>query len=245
MLLNGKLKNQFLVFMIRRLNFFLRNYIGFSKKESRGFVLVIPLMMVLYFIPSAYEKLIDRNREGVWIGYQDKADSMVKAGWVPNLSWRQEDKENLKADTTKKQSSPSRNRNVGFNKLSFSDADSVLLQVVPGIGPAMASRLVKFRENAGGLYEKEQLLDVYGMTPELMDRVFDYFVFSPVINRKLPINGSDVATLATHPYINYGAAKVIVAYREQHGPFEKAEDLLKIKIFNEDWVQRLAPYLEF
>lgn len=201
--------------------------------------------MVLYFIPFSYEKLLDRKQEGVWIAYQDKSDSMVKAGWVPNLSWRQEGKENLTADTTKKQSSPSRNRNVGFNKLPFSDADSVLLQVVPGIGPAMASRLVKFRENAGGLYEKEQLLDVYGMTPELMDRVFDYFVFSPGINRKLSINDSDVVTLATHPYINYGAAKVLVAYREQHGPYLNPEDLLKIKILNEEWVHRIAPYLEF
>jgi DNA uptake protein ComE-like DNA-binding protein len=38
---------------------------------------------------------------------------------------------------------------------------------------------------------------------------------------------------------------VIVAYREQHGLYTQADDLLKIKIFNEEWLERLKPYLEF
>lgn len=90
-----------------------------------------------------------------------------------------------------------------------------------------------------------QLLDVFGMSPEVMERVFDYFEFSPGIYRKVAINEWDASTLANHPYITYGAAKVIVAYRTQHGPYQQAEDLMKVKIFTEDWVEKVKPYLEF
>lgn len=148
-------------------------------------------------------------------------------------------------DTIKKAVLVSRQRNPGFNKLDFNEADSVVLQIVPGIGQTMASRIVKFRENLGGLHLKEQLLDVYGMTPELVEKLFDHFEFSPGVTRMIPINQVSVQDLAKHPYISYGAAKVIIAYREQHGAYRRPDDLLQIKIFNQEWVDRLAPYLEF
>jgi DNA uptake protein ComE-like DNA-binding protein len=38
---------------------------------------------------------------------------------------------------------------------------------------------------------------------------------------------------------------VIVAYRLQHGGYQAAADLLGIKIFKSDWVEKIAPYLRF
>jgi len=152
------------------------------------------------------------------------------------LSWRQLRKKVFSYESPK---SPE------LNKLSFSDADSIVLQIVPGIGPTMAGRIVKFRENLGGLHQKQQLLEVYGMKAEVMDLLYTHFEFSPGVSKKIKINDLDVAELAKHPYINYGTAKVMVAFREQHGKYVSAEDLLKIKIFNEEWLQRLRPYLEF
>jgi DNA uptake protein ComE-like DNA-binding protein len=109
----------------------------------------------------------------------------------------------------------------------------------------MAGRIVKFRESIGGLHQKEQILEVYGMTPETMDKLFDQFQFEPGIHKKLKINELDAKSLANHPYISFGEAKVIVAYRAQHGRFENSEGLLSIKIFTKEWVDRLSPYLEF
>jgi competence protein ComEA len=51
--------------------------------------------------------------------------------------------------------------------------------------------------------------------------------------------------LAAHPYISYGEAKVLVAFRTQHGKFISSDDLLKIKIFKTEWVQKIKPYLSF
>lgn len=225
--------------------FFLKSYFGFSKRESRGFVLVIPALIILYLIPSGYDWVLQKKNEEKYLAYSDKIDSLVQAGWKPLQSNYQSQDISSKSDTVKKTNNYQRPKSPQLNKMSFSDADSVVLQIVPGIGQTMAGRVVKFRENIGGLYSKDQLLEVYGMTPEVLEKVFEYFEFVPEIKNKILINQADVNTLAKHPYINYGSAKVIIAFRDQHGPYQSSDDLLKIKIFNAEWVDRLKPYLEF
>jgi len=36
-----------------------------------------------------------------------------------------------------------------------------------------------------------------------------------------------------------------VKYRNQHGPYKSADDLLKIKILKPEVVTKISPYLEF
>lgn len=227
--------------MKNKLFFWLKTYLGFSKRESQGFVLVLPILIALYTIPKIYDDHILRSSEVDYQAYQETVDSLLKAGFVISPIKTIE----LGQDSIRKPTSSPRPRTATLNKLDFNEADSIVLQIVPGIGQTMAGRIVKFREGLGGMWEKEQLLDVYGMSSEVMERVFDYFEFSPGIYRKVAINEWDASTLANHPYITYGAAKVIVAYRTQHGPYQQAEDLMKVKIFTEDWVEKVKPYLEF
>ncbi len=230
--------------MKTRIYFFFKNYLGFSNRESRGFVLVLPVLFLLYIIPEIYGYFLHRKNKQNYQVYLHRVDSLVNAGWVP-LESDNNYQQKVAQDTGKTTSVYKKPRSPELTKIPFSEADSAVLQIVPGIGQVMAGRIVKFRDNIGGLYQKDQLLEVYGMKPEVMDKVFEYFEFVPGIMRKLSINHQDVNTLAKHPYLNYGSAKVIVAYRDQHGLYKSPEDLLKIKIFNEDWLDRLKPYLEF
>lgn len=231
--------------MKNKIYFFFRSYFGFSQRESRGLLLVFPAIFLLYLIPSIYNWLLHQHNKKQFDRYVEKADSLVQAGWKPYQSGLFTANIDSDQDTVRKRQEYQRPKSPQLNKLIFSEADSVVLQIVPGIGQTMAGRVVKFRENMGGLYQKEQLLDVYGMTPEVIENIFQYFDFKPGIVRKLQINQLDASSLSKHPYLTYGSAKVIVAFRDQHGPYSQAEDLLKIKIFNEEWLQRLKPYLEF
>lgn len=231
--------------MKSRLFYFLKSYFGFTRRESNGFIMVIPAMIILYSIPSVYGLWIKSKSQVQFQLYLEKVDSLMEAGYRPYEKTSMIQSNSLNQDTTKRIRNYQREKPPEFNTMDFNEADSIVLQIVPGIGATIAGRVIKFRESIGGIYHKEQLLDVYGMTPEVIDRIFEYFVFKPGINRKLPINLSDISTLAKHPYISYGAAKVIVAYREQHGNYSEAKDLLKIKIFNQEWISRLEPYLEF
>lgn len=232
--------------MLKRFQFFLRSTFGFSNRESRGFMLVLPSLLILYLIPLGYQKILEKRNEQQYQAYLLKADSLVQAGWRPYQAGQARFPGTTShSDSTKKRPAYQAPKKPGLNQMSFAEADSIVLQIVPGIGPTMAGRIVKFRENIGGLHQKEQILEVYGMTPETMEKLFDQFEFEPGISKKLKINEWDANTLANHPYISYGEAKVIVAYRTQHGKYEKPEDLLGVKIFTKEWVDRLSPYLEF
>ncbi|MCC5939381.1 MAG: helix-hairpin-helix domain-containing protein [Lunatimonas sp.] len=152
----------------------------------------------------------------------------------------------LTQDTSRENSRQLTRRRVPeLNRVAFHDADSVLLQAVAGVGPVISSRIVKYRDRLGGFYEAGQLLEVYGMTEDLAGKVYDMFPFTPSVRKKLAINQMTAKELGQHPYIGASEAKVIYAYRNQHGRFAKPEDLLNIKIFTEEWLNRLAPYLEF
>lgn len=230
--------------MKNRIYFFLQTYFGFSRRESRGFILVLPAIFLLYSIPLGYDWVVSKTQEDIYLSYEKKVDSLLTAGWTV-IDNPKDLIQKPYPDSTKRSNTYKRPPSPQLNKLKFSEADSIVLQIVPGIGPSMAGRIVKFRENIGGIHQKDQLLDVFGMNPEVMERLFDYFDFDKVPIKKLHINSADANALSKHPYINYGAAKVIVAFRDQHGPYQKPEDLLKIKIFTEDWISRLVPYLEF
>jgi competence protein ComEA len=234
--------------MRRKLFYFLKVYLGFSRRESRGFLLVFPVLLLLYMIPVIYNRILRYANEEDYKIYLEQVDQLLASGrFHPDSVRKQYIAQNRPRgqDTTHRMSVYVKPQEPALNLMGFSEADSIVLQVVPGIGEVLAGRIIKYRENLGGLHQEKQLLEVYGVTQEVADRVFEYFPLTSHISRKLKINELDAADLAKHPYINFGHAKVIVAYRKQHGDYREAKDLLKIKIFNEEWLGRLEPYLEF
>lgn len=223
-----------------RIFYWMKFYLGFSGKEARGFLVLLPFVMVLGVLPAALRAVKNRNSETVFLAYQRSLDSLesleVQLVASPFPTFNPQD--TVKANRSKKQPD-------NLNRIPFSEADSVVLQIVPGIGPGIAGRIVKYREQLGGFHSENQLLEVYGVKEDVQLAIWDFFEFDPHIFKKIPINSASLEDLAAHPYVSYGEAKVLVAYRIQHGKFNSSEDLLKIKIFKAEWVQKLKPYLEF
>lgn len=234
--------------MKRKLFYFFKVYFGFSRRESRGFLLVFPVLLILYMIPIIYNRILRYANDEDYKIYLEQVDQLLVSGKFHPDSLRQQylaqNRPNGQ-DSTQRISVYVRPKEPSLNLMDFAEADSIVLQVVPGIGEVLAGRIIKYRERLGGLHQEKQLLEVYGVTQEVADRVFEYFPLSRRISRRLKINELDAAELAKHPYINFGHAKVIVAYRKQHGNYQNSRDLLNIKIFNEEWLARLEPYLEF
>ena len=81
--------------------------------------------------------------------------------------------------------------------------------------------------------------------PEVVKELFKYATLSNPAVHKININQADLESLKKHPYIRYQQANVIINYRMQHGKFQKPEDLLKIKILSQDWLDKIQPYLAF
>lgn len=215
--------------------FWLKSNFGFSRKESRGFILVLPILLIVYWLPGLMNS--SKHPDNTEI-VQAEIDSLLSAGWKPvksDLNFNPQD--TSKVNKTAKSSA--------FKAIPISEADSIVLQIVPGIGPKLAGRIIRYRENLGGFHSENQLAEVYGLSPEVSETAWDYFFLAEPKLKKIPINLVEREELAAHPYISYGAAKVIIAYREQHGFYQSSSDLSKIKIFEESWIDQIEPYLDF
>lgn len=57
------------------------------------------------------------------------------------------------------------------------------------------------------------------------------------------INTADAAQLALLPGIGLKAGARIVAYREEHGPFQKATDLMQVKGVGDKTFARISSYI--
>lgn len=219
--------------------YWLKTYLGFSRKESHGFLLLLPFLGILIIAPTIIRQYKSANSQGFHASFVSRIDSMEKSGTVvvksPGPLFNPQ-------DTVKKSTLNKQLENI--QRVSFSEADSTILQIVPGIGPGTAGRIIKYRENLGGFHSTNQLSEVYGMKPETIELMWEFFDFTPAIFRKINLNQSTIEEISSHPYVTYGEAKVIVAYRNQHGAYQSADDLMKIRIFKEEWIRKLAPYLD-
>ncbi len=120
-------------------------------------------------------------------------------------------------------------------------ADTTQLKQLKGIGPAFSARIVRFRDALGGFHSLEQLDETYGISPEALAALKKAaFIGSPV--KTIPVNTAEVFR---HPYIKPYQVKALLEYRKQHGPFHSIADLRKIKLLDEETIQKMAPYLSF
>jgi competence protein ComEA len=132
-----------------------------------------------------------------------------------------------------------------FVHVELNKADTFELQTLKGIGKYWARRIYKYREQLGGFYRSEQLLEMKGFP----DSVFQQFKSQVSCDenriRKLPLNTIPLEELIKHPYCWYGVGKTIVNYRTKHGPFSKPEELTKIYNLRPEIYEKLVHYLNF
>ena len=236
--------------MINGFWYMMKSYLGFTRREMRGFVFVLPVLALIYAVPYFIRSYHHSMVQASYLEYVEK--NKVYFSQISGSAFvSQEEKSKQEQESRKsgENNAPSQRLKKpvkpALSKISFAETTAVELQMVRGVGPVLSERISKYKARLGGFHSPEQLIEVYGVDAELAEEIYAVFPFKSKIDHKLDINHADFKQLINHPYIEYGAAKVILAYRDQHGNFATAEDLLKIKIFNEPWLNRIAPYLKF
>lgn len=114
---------------------------------------------------------------------------------------------------------------------------------LPGIGAARAEKIIRFREKLGGFAEIEQVAETYGLPDSVYQRIRAMLVMGGTPLRTLNINTADAAALAAHPYMKRKHAELIVAYREQHGPYASVDAIFNIAALKREEMARILPYL--
>ncbi|MFZ1677500.1 MAG: helix-hairpin-helix domain-containing protein [Saprospiraceae bacterium] len=127
---------------------------------------------------------------------------------------------------------------VDLNRATTEDLESL-----DGIGKALASRIIKYRESMGGFINSNQLKECYGIPPETIEKIKNQITVSGSPHLMM-INEINLDSLK-HPYLNKKLIKLIKAYKNQHGVFKNVSDFRKIYPPDSNWCDKVLPYISF
>ncbi len=143
----------------------------------------------------------------------------------------------------KRDLSHSKNERTGFLPVELNSSDTASLEKLPGIGPVLSTRIIKYRNLLGGFYSPKQLTEVYGIDDSLFTFLIPFIDLDTFSVRKMNINAITLEELERHPYLNRYQAKAIMSYRRLIGPFTSVNQLVNNYLIPEETYYRLLPYL--
>ena len=132
-------------------------------------------------------------------------------------------------------------------KQDLNTATAQQLQKVNGIGKVFSDRIIKYRNKSkGGFIADVQLLEVYGLTPEVIEKITNEFtVKTPRAIQKININSATVDDLVTIPHIDYDLAHNIIEQRQLREGYNSINELTKVKDFPVNKIEIIELYLHF
>jgi DNA uptake protein ComE-like DNA-binding protein len=129
--------------------------------------------------------------------------------------------------------------------LDINQATKEEFMKIYGIGDVISDRILTYRNLLGGFVSMDQMNEIWGLSPEVVENLNKYFVVkSSHTLKKVNINTASIKELGVFPYFKYPISKNIVSYRSMNGAI-KIEDLANIKGFPVDKIKIIALYLEF
>ena len=127
--------------------------------------------------------------------------------------------------------------------IEINSADSAELVKLKGIGPSYAKRIMKYRSLLGGYYQKEQLLEVFGMDSTRYNGFIENVELNPGLIQKLDLNEVEFKVLLKHPYVEYYIVKSIFNFKDEHGQYKSVDELKNVPLIYEELFEKLKHYL--
>lgn len=128
-------------------------------------------------------------------------------------------------------------------KADLNLATAEALKKINGIGEKLSERIVNYRSSLGGFRGNAQVKDVYGLSPEVVERLLQQFEVKSSAVEKVDINSATVMDLVEIPYLNYEQARAIIKYREGVQEIHDYEELGQIRNFPMEKLDRIQLYL--
>lgn len=154
--------------MFNRFQSFVRDYFGFSHKESRGFVVLLFLTVLCLLIPFLYRFVADGKPADTSVADQRKLDSLVALMRVEEAKQPQFAGRSDREKTTAERFSEPKLFKFDPNTVSVAGWQQL------GLPRWMAERIDKYRSKGGQFRKKEDLLKIYDFPPDLYDQLEPY-----------------------------------------------------------------------
>lgn len=140
-----------------------------------------------------------------------------------------------------------------YPTLDLNQATAAELQQLPGLGPVLSERIVKYRRKLGGFSSVADLQAVYGLPPETLERLTPYLRLSAPaqpalavepLTTPLDLNQADSTALMRLPGIEASLVRRILRYRQLLGFFYAVEQLRAVYGLAEEQLQAWQPLLQ-
>jgi len=129
--------------------------------------------------------------------------------------------------------------------IDINGCDSAALVALPGIGPVLSARIIKYRKLLGGFATVEQLKEVYGLPEETFELIKGRLYADSSGIRKISINSSGYKELFRIPYIEKYEVTAILKYRELEGRIKSLQALKENKILAPEKADKVEAYIDF
>ncbi|MBI9060469.1 MAG: helix-hairpin-helix domain-containing protein [Marinilabiliaceae bacterium] len=128
-------------------------------------------------------------------------------------------------------------------EIELNRADTSELCLLKGIGPYYARRIIYYRNQVGGFYSIDQLLEVEGISPIVLSDNEEKIVVDPNLIQSLNVHTASLWKMKAHPYLNFYMAKDIYEYRRVNGNFKVLSEVFSLPAFEGQDTIRLSRYL--
>jgi competence protein ComEA len=214
----------------------IRNIFGFSRVETNGFIILLPLMVVIIMAQPAY-RLWESNRSDDFSKEEKYLDSLARL-----LQHKTEQRGETQTQASLFFFNP--------NKASIGDLKKL------GFTENLSTRIASYRQKGGQFRVKSDLLKIYGIDSTLYHQLYPYIQLpekgetkdsgvKPQISQhkkilsSFDLNVADTAQLMSVDGIGPTLAARIIKFRNVLGGFIKPEQLNEVYGLDTTVVQKL------
>lgn len=132
----------------------------------------------------------------------------------------------------------------GVKKMDINKVTDKDLETIHGIGPFYSRNIVELREKLGGYHTIDQLQNVYGMKPEIVELLGDYVSIQSPPSR-FDINEIEFRDLLRMGLLKYEEVKYIFQLKNAQNGIMNENQLRKLKGIPPKKMDALIPYILF
>lgn len=214
-----------------------KNWFGHDRKERRGtailLVLIAIVITVRFTLPESKSELQE-------IYGPDEPEGAIRASDAA-LQVSSQVTRNIQVKSSSRTSSFRPKKAV----LELNSCDSAALVSLPGIGPVLSARIIKFRTLLGGFVSVDQLKEVYGLPPETFNMIKDRLKADTSLIKRIRINSAGYRELSRLPYFEKYDVSSILKYREINKRIGGMTELVDNKILTPEKADRARLYIDY
>lgn len=221
----------------------IKKWFGFTRRERRStFILLLIIVLIIglrYAIPDSR------------ITIEDITETVSAMENHPDLSSKKEvptEKPVIHGYGSGKKSGKSTFTGKYIpqkTKIDINTSDSATLVRLPGIGPVLSARIIKYRRLLGGFARIDQLKEVYGLKTETYEIIRERVFADSSVIKRIDINSAGYKELSHIHYLEKYEISAILKYRELKGKIRGIGDLTENKLITKDKARKINPYLNF